>query len=77
MNIYEIASRIYQHAHDNWDKDGWDFIYECHDPKSLAECLMEGADPDHVWDYETALAQVAEVAGVLDERRREVRAEIF
>lgn len=63
------AVRAYAEAH--YESDGWDFLVECWDDSDIQETIS-GAET-----AEEAVALCARVVGILDERRAEVRAEIF
>lgn len=68
----EFVAKVRAHAQANYEQGGWDFVVECWDDSQiLAE--LERAEGDG----EAALAAIAEAVGVVDERRQDVRAEIF
>lgn len=67
----ELIAAVKAHALANYDADGWDFIVECWEDREIAEAIT-GATTEA-----EAIAMVADTAGLLDERRREVVAEIF
>ncbi len=69
----ELIAAVKAHAVANYETGGWDFIVECWDDSDIAEALDEAGAATEA----EAIAAVAGTAGLLDERRAEVRAEIF
>lgn len=66
-----LIEAVKAHALANYEQDGWDFIVECWEDDEIAEAI-EGCTTEA-----EAIAEVRRTAGLLDERRREVTAEIF
>lgn len=73
MPRQELIDAVKAHALANYETGGWDFVVECWDDAEIAEALAEAGATTEA----EAIAAVAETAGLLDERRQEVRAEIF
>lgn len=73
MPRQELIDAVKAHALANYETGGWDFVVECWDDAEIAEALAEAGAATEA----EAIAAVAETAGLLDERRQEVRAEIF
>ena len=67
----DLVAAVRAHAVDNYESDGWDFVVECWTDADIAERIEGITTP------EAAIAAVGEIAGLLDEQRSEVRAEIF
>ena len=67
----EIVAAVRAHALENYETEGWDFVVECWTDADIAERIGEART------VEAAIAAVGRIAGLLDERRSEVRAEIF
>lgn len=64
------AEAILDYAHDHYEEDGWDYIYECFSVDDIVDIIS--------WSnsYDEALFIVSTHASIYDERRAEVRAEI-
>lgn len=69
----ELIAAVKAHALANYDADGWDFIVECWEDREIAEAITAY----HATTEAEAIEAVGRSAGLLDERRREVVAEIF
>ena len=67
----ELVRAVRAHALEHYETDGWDFIVECWEDADIAEAIGSAGSP------EAAIAAVRKTARLLDERRSEVRAEIF
>jgi len=63
----QLIRAVQAHALANWHTAGWDFIVECWSDEDIAEVITADMTP------EQAIASVGQVAGVLDERRAEIR----
>lgn len=71
--LAELVAAVKAHALANYNAGGWDFIVECWEDSEIAEEIIQARATTEA----EAIAAVASVAGLLDERRREVQAEIF
>lgn len=71
--MQDLIEAVKAHALANYEADGWDFIVECWEDEEIAEAITEAG----ATTAEEAIKAVAETAGLLDERRREVQAEAF
>lgn len=69
--VEELVAAVRQYATSNYNKDGWDYIVECWADDEIAEEIKGCRTEDG------AIKKVRKVAKLLDERRQEVRAEIF
>ena len=67
----DLIAAVRAHAMENYETEGWDYVVECWTDADIAE-RIEG-----ITTRETAIAAVGRIARLLDERRSEVRAEIF
>ena len=70
-DVKDLVAAVKAHAIENYNKDGWDYIVECWSDDEIAEevkaCRTEAG----------AIKKVRATAKLLNERREEVRAEIF
>ncbi len=69
----ELIAAVKAHAVAHYETGGWDFVVECWDDSEIAEVL----DAAGAATEAEAIAAVARDAGLMDEQRRAVRAEIF
>ena len=67
------AIKILEHARNNYEADGWDAIYECTTLDEMTEQLRESS----ATTYREALKYIHEGAKAYQDRRDEIRAEIF
>lgn len=67
----ELVAAVKQYALDNYNKDGMDYIVECWSDEDIAEQI--GAARTEAG----AIRACRKTTKLLDERRQEVRAEIF
>ena len=67
----ELVAAVRAHALEHYETDGWDFVVECWEDADIVEAIGPATTP------EDAIEAVLETTRLLDERRREVRAEIF
>lgn len=66
-----FKEEVRAHALAKYNSDGWDYIYEAFDDAELDELLKDAKDlPD-------AIRIAGERAKLLDDRRKDVMAEIF
>ena len=73
MTMNELAAAVRNHAQDNYEVDGWDYIVECWESSEIiAELELE-----KITSESAAIAHFLDIAKIFDERRREVEAEIF
>ena len=75
----EWIAKIKQHARDHYEQGGWDYVIECYSDQDIFDEMMVDSDlgPQPPATYEEALANVAAIVGVMDDRRKDVQAEIF
>lgn len=66
-----IINAVKEHAYANYNKGGWDFLVECWSDQEIADCIRGATNS------EEAIERCANVVNLLDERRTEVRAEIW
>lgn len=64
----ELIDAVKAHALDHYSTGGWDYIVECWSDADIADAIKGARSSRH------AIALVAETAGLLAERRDEVRA---
>ena len=63
-----LVKQVREHALQNYDQDGWDFLVECWEDSDIAEHIGDATDLD------VAIQRCRRVTRALDEHRREVRA---
>jgi hypothetical protein len=63
-----LVKQVREHAEQNYNQDGWDFLVECWEDSDILE-YIDGVD-----DLETAINNCRRVVMALDENRREIRA---
>jgi hypothetical protein len=68
-----LLAMVKAHAAKNYERDGWDYLIECHDDEEVLEAIGKATT------FRGAIANVrAKFAlGLHDEMRRSVRNEIF
>lgn len=71
VNTQELVAAVRRHAEANYNKDGWDYLVECWSDEDIAEQI--GAARTEAG----AIRACRKTTKLLDERRQEVRAEIF
>jgi len=71
LDIVALVEGVKRHALDNYNVNGWDYIVETMDDEEIAK-EIQGCNT-----LKGAVAKVGQLAKLLDERRREVTAEIF
>lgn len=64
---------VREHAEENYEHDGWDYVVEAWDDAYLREILVR----EKAFTVEKALAAVGAVVKMLDERRKEIQATAF
>jgi len=69
----EMVAAVKAHALENYETGGWDYCVECWSDKEIEQMLTEAG----VTTVTDAIADVGRTCELLDERRREVRAEIW
>lgn len=69
----EMLAAVKAHAATHYEENGWDYVVECWDDAEILSVLSE----EKAETIETAIAAVGEIVELLDERRRDVEAEIF
>lgn len=73
MTNLEIADKVIEHAKENYEVNGWDFIVECWTRDEIAQVLYT----QRIVGIGNAIAYFQNHVKLLNERRREVQAEIF
>lgn len=73
MQIQELVQGVRNHAQAHYEEEGWDYIVECFSDDDIAEVL----DREQVTDLPGAIKTLRGIVRILDERRREVMAEVF
>ena len=68
MNEQELINAVRNHALDNYNVDGWDYLVECWADGDILECI------DDATTVEQAIAHVRAALAPLAEMRDEVRA---
>ncbi len=63
-----IVKQVREHANQNYNVDGWDFLVECWEDSDIAEYVGD------TQDLEEAINRCRRVVMALDEQRREIRA---
>ena len=71
VNTQELVAAVRAHAVANYTKDGWDYLVECWSDEEIAEEIGRART------VEGAIRACRKTTKLLDERRREVQAEIF
>ena len=71
MTIEELVAAVKAHALENYEKGGWDYVVECWSDTEIADEIRPGSTPKQ------AIKRIGDIVKILDERRREVRSEIF
>lgn len=66
-----LVAQVRAYAEKHYNEDGWDFLVECWEDEDIAEAI-EGATT-----VEAAIEECRATVSLLDERRQEVRSEIF
>ncbi len=73
MTTNELVEAVVKHAVANYENGGWDYLVECHTRKDIAEWIEQDG-----WTTEDeAIKGIGRIMRILDERRKDVRAEIF
>ena len=73
MTTNEIAEAVQKHAVVNYENGGWVYLVECHTWVCLAEWIEEEG-----WTTEDqAIKGIGRIMRILNERRKDVQAEIF
>ena len=63
-----FVKQVREHALQNYNQDGWDFLVECWEDSDIAEYVGD------TQDLEEAINRCRRVVMALDEQRREIRA---
>ena len=71
MKIEELVQGVMNHARDNYNSDGWDYIYECWDSSEL-EAELEG-----LTSLKSAIKRMGKIAKDFEEQRSDIQGEIF
>jgi hypothetical protein len=66
-----LTVREYATAH--YDEGGWDYIVECWSDEDIAQILAE----EQCHSLKQAVKTIQSIVQVMDDRRREVMAEVF
>lgn len=73
----EFLPDVRKHATEFYNQDGWDFVVESMTDDEILDVLNDPITPRAILTARDAINAVGEVCKLLDERRREVRAEVF
>ena len=68
MNVQDLVNAVKNHARKNWNKNGWDFIYECYDDSDIVELIGDAKTEKE------AIKRAGRIAKVQDANRREIQA---
>lgn len=71
MTEDELVAAVREHARKHYEESGWDYVVECYSDADIV-CAAGGATT-----AEAAIRNVGKLVRVLDERRRDVQAEVF
>lgn len=70
----ELIKALRAHALENYETGGWDMIYECYEDSEIREVLVN----EQLTTPESAIAYFGKnIAGVYNDRRKDVQSEIF
>lgn len=76
--MVEMVEAVKAHALKNYEKNGWDFLVECWSDAEIAEEINYESDyAKKATTVAQAVKKIGKILRIQDERRREVRAEIF
>jgi 2-polyprenyl-3-methyl-5-hydroxy-6-metoxy-1,4-benzoquinol methylase len=64
-----IAEQVITYAIKHYNEEGWDFVYECHTADDIAADLAE----NNITTFDEAIAHYAEIYGLVNEQREEVK----
>lgn len=67
----ERISAVRAYAKDHYEEDGWDYVVECFSDTDILEEIAGAMTP------EEAIELVRQAVKVLDDRRKDVQAEVF
>lgn len=67
----QMVAAVRKHALEHYNEDGWDYVVECWSDEDIVDQI------DLYGTEENAIEMVEEVVKVLDDRRKDVMAEIF
>jgi len=67
----DLIAAVREHALANYEKDGWDYLVECWSDEDIAKEIGRSRTT------QGAISKCRRVVKLLDERRQEVRAEIW
>ena len=71
VNTQELVAAVRRFAEANYNKDGWDYLVECWSDEDIIDEIGKARTEA------SAIRACRKTVKLLDERRREVRAEIF
>ena len=66
-----LITAVREHALDNYNQDGWDYVVESFDDDQILELIVNATDE------QSAIEAVEAVTKILDDRRKDIQAEIF
>jgi len=69
--LRDLIKAVRDHALDNYETGGWDYVVECWEDADIGNEIREGDTAERV------IYRIGEIVAVLDERRAEIVAEIF
>ena len=67
----EMIAAVKQHARDNYERDGWDYVVECWENADI-EKAISGATTTAA-----AIQRVRKIVTALNDRRKDIEGEIF
>ncbi|MGE3483474.1 MAG: hypothetical protein AB7L09_01960 [Nitrospira sp.] len=69
----KLVKAVREHAQDNYEAGGWDYVVECYDDKEIAEVIERAGAKTEA----AAIKAVGEEVGARDDYRREIEATAF
>lgn len=72
-NHTTLIAGVRKHAYANYSVGGWDYVVEAFDDNDIAEILRS----ENVSTLEQAIEVIGFHVAILDDRRKDVQAEIF
>lgn len=71
MTTTELITAVKRHAHENYEKDGWDYVVETMTDEDIAELIGKAST------VAGALRKVKAVITLLHERREDIQSTIW
>lgn len=72
-NMKEMVAAVKKHARENYNRDGWDSIVECHDDADIEREILEGK----ATTIEEAIAHIGDGCKIWDDHRKDIEATAF